>query len=618
MKRIIPFFIVTLLALITLASCSKDSSEDQEVKKVTLTFNSMGGSNVPSQVLNAGAHATEPEDPTREGYYFYGWVADETAELWDFETDVVESDMTLYAIWSEEEVPSVTVMYYGVGGGNLDYKQVWKMRQAASLGADDNFNMTFQYKFSKELKDKDERYEGYNGVLRLDIADAEDMKDCRVYSMTNNNMYRNLEGLPLKQYSDDDEFDMADTDEIAKFIRWSIEKHPADKYVLIFANHGGGWEVTTDGGAQKATRGILYDDNLDNQCLTATSVTEGIRKSGANIEVLYLDACLMGAWENLFEYRKAPVKYVVSSMEVSYGGDYEKMIPQIKLQPDNLYDAFKSYIDHRIAAAERMMYGYTDMGILDMSLVDEMAPIIRNAAELLIADNKNPDEYVSSRASGVARLALTTYWPNIWVPFEMADDIFDVYGNMYSKEKKENYMLSSDIVLLYRVNHYDRWASLSEETQNLMYKRLLQRGTCGLAFGDLLKQYKDLYADAPDEYASYKAKATALYESYISALKRKSYFKANHCDDPELPYIEVSPSINLMALNEDGWVKPADDGGNINCIPLAKNYELDEVIRAYSSCELSKQTSWVEYLKVNPLNPSLFSNRTRTTRYCRK
>ena len=66
-----------------------------------VTFNSMGGSPVQSQSVADGEKATEPTAPTKTGKTFGGWYSDlDLTVAWDFSTDVVESDMMLYAKWS--------------------------------------------------------------------------------------------------------------------------------------------------------------------------------------------------------------------------------------------------------------------------------------------------------------------------------------------------------------------------------------------------------------------------------------------------------------------------------------------------------------------------------------
>ena len=75
------------------------------LEKVLLrvNFNSMGGSEVPSQVLESGV-VEIPENPTKEGYIFDGWYTGsnngETLEsVFDFDTPI-EKNLTLYAKWT--------------------------------------------------------------------------------------------------------------------------------------------------------------------------------------------------------------------------------------------------------------------------------------------------------------------------------------------------------------------------------------------------------------------------------------------------------------------------------------------------------------------------------------
>ena len=66
-----------------------------------VSFNSMGGTAVQSQSVVDGEKATEPAAPTKTGKTFGGWYSDlDLTVAWDFSTDVVESDMMLYAKWS--------------------------------------------------------------------------------------------------------------------------------------------------------------------------------------------------------------------------------------------------------------------------------------------------------------------------------------------------------------------------------------------------------------------------------------------------------------------------------------------------------------------------------------
>ena len=72
-----------------------------EVKKYTVSFESNGGTDVDSIIdANYDSIIIEPEEPMREGYDFEGWYKDQgLAQKWNFTTDKVTTNMTLFAKW---------------------------------------------------------------------------------------------------------------------------------------------------------------------------------------------------------------------------------------------------------------------------------------------------------------------------------------------------------------------------------------------------------------------------------------------------------------------------------------------------------------------------------------
>lgn len=65
-----------------------------------VTFNADGGTEVATQTIESGNLATEPVDPTKEGYTFEGWYGDAgLTTLYDFNTPVTAA-ITLYAKWT--------------------------------------------------------------------------------------------------------------------------------------------------------------------------------------------------------------------------------------------------------------------------------------------------------------------------------------------------------------------------------------------------------------------------------------------------------------------------------------------------------------------------------------
>ena len=91
----------------TTSDTKKDTTETKVTDPVYVRFESNGGSTVEKQKIQKSSVATEPDDPTKSGYTFYGWYADEnfTGEEFDFENTAVNETMTLYAKWVEYVSP---------------------------------------------------------------------------------------------------------------------------------------------------------------------------------------------------------------------------------------------------------------------------------------------------------------------------------------------------------------------------------------------------------------------------------------------------------------------------------------------------------------------------------
>jgi len=71
------------------------------INQYTIIFNSNGGSDVTSITQDYNTTITAPADPIREGYTFSGWYKEaECTNAWNFISDVVTENQTLYAKWT--------------------------------------------------------------------------------------------------------------------------------------------------------------------------------------------------------------------------------------------------------------------------------------------------------------------------------------------------------------------------------------------------------------------------------------------------------------------------------------------------------------------------------------
>ena len=74
-------------------------------KDYTVTYESNGGSTVPSQTVKYNETANKPADPTKSGYTFAGWYTEEKlTNKYDFATPAT-GNITLYAKWTRNYTP---------------------------------------------------------------------------------------------------------------------------------------------------------------------------------------------------------------------------------------------------------------------------------------------------------------------------------------------------------------------------------------------------------------------------------------------------------------------------------------------------------------------------------
>ena len=106
------FFLMIVIGLFLtlLMSCS------DEIPLYMVRFDSQGGSVVSAKEAFKGSRITEPAAPARANHGFGGWFKDSSCvDAWNFDSDTVTSDITLYAKW----VPAYTVFFDSQGGSNI-------------------------------------------------------------------------------------------------------------------------------------------------------------------------------------------------------------------------------------------------------------------------------------------------------------------------------------------------------------------------------------------------------------------------------------------------------------------------------------------------------------------
>lgn len=92
---------------------------DYDNAEFTVSFDTDGGSDTPSQKVRRGSTATRPADPVRGGYTFQGWYAGDSK--YDFSTPV-NADTTLTAHWKADTTePKFFTVSFEPGNGQPNW-----------------------------------------------------------------------------------------------------------------------------------------------------------------------------------------------------------------------------------------------------------------------------------------------------------------------------------------------------------------------------------------------------------------------------------------------------------------------------------------------------------------
>ena len=97
-------------------------------KTFTVTFNSNGGSAVSSQTVEEGNKASKPNNPTRNGYNFAGWLLN--GKAYDFNL-AVNGNITLEASWTEIKKNNYTITFNSNGGSAVSSQTVVEGNKAS-------------------------------------------------------------------------------------------------------------------------------------------------------------------------------------------------------------------------------------------------------------------------------------------------------------------------------------------------------------------------------------------------------------------------------------------------------------------------------------------------------
>ena len=132
-------------------------------KEFTVSYDSVGGSQVNDQLVESGAVSTEPTNPTKSGYNFGFWYLDDETVVFDFDTEIL-NDVELKALWYE--IDAYTVEFEYTGGQDVPPQLIDENGYAVGPNVEDKEDCYFNYWY---LDDEMVPYD-FNQVVEYDMV----------------------------------------------------------------------------------------------------------------------------------------------------------------------------------------------------------------------------------------------------------------------------------------------------------------------------------------------------------------------------------------------------------------------------------------------------------------
>ena len=224
--------------------------------------------------------------------------------------------LLLPAAWAQ--ATSTTIMMY-MCGTDLQSACVQDMYEMASVDVPDEVTIAVQAGGAYEWDDSDLTGEAIN---RFTIT---------------YDSFNDLETLPWAS--------MADEQTLYDFIDWAVDAHPADRYILVLWNHGGG------------STGVCFDETADYDSLTIHEVNDALyayaeRNPDFHLDIIGFDACLMATYE-MAAHMASYADYMVASeeLEPGLGWNYEGWIADLAADPEMDSEAIAVSIADNFMAA---------------------------------------------------------------------------------------------------------------------------------------------------------------------------------------------------------------------------------------------------------------------------
>lgn len=323
-----------------------------------------------------------------------------------------------------EALAECTIMWYGTGGGNVDPYILTDFRQFYDARPEsfDRVNIVAQYKASlnpsvyRDMTDEEvsQKAEELAAGKTVDELEAMTMEDYFfLFHPKRGATYRFAvdPAKTLRQQMLETEpygamnCNFTCPDSLTNFINWAARTYPAKRYILVMADHGGGYLPNHDLAEAAATRGMVFDDGYENgntignkhKCFSAKSFARGVRNADVRPEGIVLYLCLMNNLEFLYDVKDV-TDHIVCSTYTLWG-----TIGAMQSLPNNMAAgldtraALANFVDANVDSWDNNLYNpdhpeepnYYDMTLTETKRLNDLAPVLKEFTDRLVDTYQN-------------------------------------------------------------------------------------------------------------------------------------------------------------------------------------------------------------------------------------
>jgi len=179
---------------------------------------------------------------------------------------------------------------------------------------------------------------------------------------------------------------MGDPQTLTDFASWAVVNYPANKYLLVIWNHGGGFRALSS----NLTKDIAWDDTNGGDKITMPELESALsaisNQLGKKIDIVGMDACFMAMTEVAYQIKDYADILVTSEESEPYDGwPYDSILGQLVSNPLMSSGQFAADI------VDEYIFSYPGYNVtqsaVDLSYMDTLAGQLSDLALAIMSDS---------------------------------------------------------------------------------------------------------------------------------------------------------------------------------------------------------------------------------------